>query len=108
MGVVEYVKATQGEMRHVSWPNRRQVALYTAAVVAVSLSVAALLGLLDFGFLRGLRAVIGGGNTAPISTTTPTVDFAPQFELEEVPMEEGNGSGGTLEGGAGIDTRLEL
>jgi preprotein translocase SecE subunit len=80
MGVVEYVKATQGEMRHVTWPNRRQVALYTATVVAISLGVAALLGVLDFGFLRVLRGVIGSGES-PVATTTPA-EFAPEFEIE--------------------------
>jgi preprotein translocase SecE subunit len=63
MGVVEYVKATQGEMRHVVWPNKRQVALYTATVVAISMFVAAILGMLDFAFLRGLRSAISNQNT---------------------------------------------
>ncbi len=108
--MVEYVKATQGEMRHVSWPNRRQVAMYTATVVAISLIVASLLGVLDFAFLRGLRAVIGDANT-PTATTTPVAEFAPEFEVEEmpgVPTEGNDSSGGVLEGGAGIDTELEL
>ena len=38
------------EMKHVSWPTRRQTVAYTGIVVAISLFVAFYLGLFDYVF----------------------------------------------------------
>ncbi len=48
MKVAEYLKETKAEMKHVSWPTRPQAIAFTAIVIAVSLVVAAYLGLLDY------------------------------------------------------------
>lgn len=58
MNVASYIKETKAEMKHVSWPTRRQVVVYTAIVIAVSLMTALLLGLFDFIFSRSLGALI--------------------------------------------------
>lgn len=47
MGVVDYLKDTRGEMKHVSWPTRRQALVFTALVVVLSIVTAALLGVFD-------------------------------------------------------------
>ena len=52
MKIVEYIKETKGELKHVSWPTRRQAVAFTAIVIALSLFVAAFLGLFDFIFTK--------------------------------------------------------
>jgi preprotein translocase subunit SecE len=47
MGLVEYIKETKTELKHVSWPTRRQSFVLTVAVIAISLLVAAYLGAFD-------------------------------------------------------------
>lgn len=50
MKIVEYVKETRNELRHVSWPTRKQAIVFTIVVIAVSLGVAIFLGFFDFLF----------------------------------------------------------
>ena len=45
---INYIKDTRGEMSHVSWPTRKQAITFTAIVIAVSIIVAAYLGLFDY------------------------------------------------------------
>lgn len=52
MKIVEYIKDTKGEMKHVSWPTRKQAVVFTAIVIALSLFVASFLGLFDFIFTK--------------------------------------------------------
>jgi len=48
--IIDYLKETKGEMRHVSWPTRRQVMMFTAIIIAISLVTAFFLGFFDFFF----------------------------------------------------------
>ena len=48
MGVGDYIRDVRGEMKHVSWPTRRQAIIYTIVVVLVSLTTAVYLGLWDY------------------------------------------------------------
>jgi preprotein translocase subunit SecE len=50
MGLQEYLKETRAEMKHVSWPTRRQILSYTIVVIVASLMTAAYLGVFDFIF----------------------------------------------------------
>ena len=50
MGVTDYLKETRGEMKHVSWPTRKQTILFTVLVIAISLLTAFLLGFFDYVF----------------------------------------------------------
>ena len=43
----QYLKDVKGEMRHVSWPTRRQTTVFTAVIIVISLATAAILGLFD-------------------------------------------------------------
>jgi len=52
--LTDYLKDTKAEMRHVSWPTRRQAMVFTSLVVAFSVVVALVLGFADFLFTRGL------------------------------------------------------
>jgi preprotein translocase subunit SecE len=53
-----YFKEVRGEMKHVSWPTRQMVVVYTAVVIGVSLCVAIYLGLLDFIFSSIITGII--------------------------------------------------
>jgi len=54
MGLVQYIKDTRGELRHVAWPTRTQTLVYTLLVIGISLLVSVYLGFFDFLFTRGL------------------------------------------------------
>lgn len=48
--VIQFLKEVKHELLKVSWPTKSQIIHYTMVVIAVSLAVAAFLGLLDFIF----------------------------------------------------------
>jgi len=48
----QYIKDTRAEMVHVNWPTRQETIRFTAAVIAVSVGTAILLGVSDFIFSR--------------------------------------------------------
>jgi preprotein translocase subunit SecE len=52
MKFTEYIKQTQAEMAHVTWPSRNQTINFTVLVVVVSVATAALLGVADFVFSK--------------------------------------------------------
>jgi preprotein translocase SecE subunit len=47
---VQYLKDTQSELKHVSWPTRPQAIAFTALVVLISVATAAYLGGFDWLF----------------------------------------------------------
>jgi len=56
--VVEFIKETRGELKHVAWPSRKQTFQATALVIGISLVVALFLALFDWLFSLALRTVI--------------------------------------------------
>jgi preprotein translocase subunit SecE len=50
--VQRYFSETLGELRKVNWPTRREATNLTIVVIIVTLSMSALLGLLDFIYTR--------------------------------------------------------
>ncbi len=52
---IQFVKDTYGELQKVVWPTRQQTAHLTMVVIAVSLSVGGLLGLIDWVFSQIVR-----------------------------------------------------
>jgi len=58
MGLTDYIKETKGELKHVSWPTRKQAVAFTIIVVAISIFVALYLGLFDFIFSELLKLII--------------------------------------------------
>ena len=48
--LIQYIRDTRGELKHVSWPTTKQTIIFTILVIAISLVIAALLGLFDFVF----------------------------------------------------------
>lgn len=55
---INYLRDTRGELVHVSWPTQRQTIIYTLLVILLSIVTAIYLGVLDFGFARGLDYLI--------------------------------------------------
>ena len=58
MGFIDYLRDTRGELRHVSWPSRKQTINYTIIVLIISIGTGLFLGLLDFLFSSGLKNFI--------------------------------------------------
>jgi len=54
--IVKYLKETRAELKKVSWPTRQEALNLTLIVVAFTIFMAALLGLIDyiFAWLFGL------------------------------------------------------
>lgn len=59
MGIINYIKETQSEMKHVAWPTKQQTFVYTGLVIIVSVVIAAYLGFFDAIFAKGLAWIIG-------------------------------------------------
>lgn len=58
MKLVEYLKNTKAEFKHVSWPTRKQAITFTIIVVVISFAVALYLGFFDFIFSKILEFFI--------------------------------------------------
>lgn len=58
MGFIEYLRDTRSELKHVSWPTRKQALTYTVLVIVISTAVAVFTGALDFLFGEALNMLI--------------------------------------------------
>jgi preprotein translocase subunit SecE len=58
--LVEYLRDTRAELRKVHWPSRREAENLTKIVLIVTVSMAVLMGLLDYLFSLELRGLING------------------------------------------------
>lgn len=56
--LMQYIRDTRGEMRHVAWPTQAQTIIFTALVIVISIATALYLGFLDFIFTRILEMTI--------------------------------------------------
>ncbi len=54
----EFLKGTREEMKHVTWPTRKQTINHTLLVIGISIVVALLLGLFDYLFSLGLGVLL--------------------------------------------------
>ena len=82
MSFIQYIKDTQGELRHVACPTRLQTVVYTILVVAISIAVSLYLGLFDYlsttglsRFLLVLPGVDPVSTAQPLSTSSPALEF---------------------------------
>lgn len=55
---VKYVKESYAELKKVVWPGKKDIKNHTLVVIALSLALAAFLGLLDYIFAFGLDKII--------------------------------------------------
>ncbi len=58
MSLINYLKDTRSELKHVNWPTRSEAVNYTIAVIVMAIVVALLLGLADFAFVHLLELFI--------------------------------------------------
>jgi len=58
MRFIEYIKETKGEMKHVNWPSRVQVTIFTLVIIVISIFTAAFLGFFDFFFTTLLETFV--------------------------------------------------
>ena len=47
MSLFNYIRETIGELKHVNWPSRKQIATYTILVIVISFVVSIYLGVFD-------------------------------------------------------------
>ena len=67
--VIRYLRDTRAELRKVRWPTRQEAWSLTKIVLAVTISMALFMGLLDYLFsleLKGLVDQTAGAQTAHI------------------------------------------
>jgi preprotein translocase subunit SecE len=62
--IVRYLRETRAELRKVHWPTRQEAWNLTRVVLAVTISMALFLGLLDYLFSLELREFIAGSALA--------------------------------------------
>ncbi|MBI5134536.1 MAG: preprotein translocase subunit SecE [Candidatus Taylorbacteria bacterium] len=55
MKLVEYIKETRGEMKHVNWPTKSQALNYTLIVIGLSVVTAVVLSIADYAFSLGVQ-----------------------------------------------------
>ena len=82
MSIVQYLKDTQAELRHVAWPTRLQTIVYTILVALISIFVALYLGLFDYLFTSGLAKILETLPTAPAAQEAPAM---PGLEVNVAP-----------------------
>lgn len=58
MGLIQYIKDTKGEMKHVSWPTRKQALNYTGLVILISIAVSIYLGFFDWLFTYLMEVIV--------------------------------------------------
>ena len=56
--IKRYFKGAVQELKKVNWPTRKETIRYTLGVLGLSFTVAIILGLIDFGFIRAMSTVI--------------------------------------------------
>lgn len=61
---MEYLRGTRAELRKVHWPSRQEAENLTKIVLAVTVSMAVFMGLLDYLFSLELRGLISGNAVA--------------------------------------------
>lgn len=62
--LAEYLRNTRAELRKVHWPSRQEAENLTKIVLVVTISMALLMGFLDYLFSQQLRGLLTG---SPIS-----------------------------------------
>ena len=56
--IIRYFKETRAELRKVNWPTRQEAVNLTLIVVAFTVFMAALLGIIDYIFARVFALII--------------------------------------------------
>jgi len=54
----KFLEESRYELKRVNWPTREQTMRYTLFVIGLSVSLSLFLGILDFGFLEGVKGIL--------------------------------------------------
>ncbi len=85
MSFIQYIRDTQGELRHVAWPTRLQTIVYTILVALISIVVALYLGLFDYLFTGGLARFLEVlPSTNPVTETQNLASSSPALNFDSV------------------------
>jgi len=57
MKIIQFIKESYAELKKVIWPSREDVISSVKVVIVSTVIVAAILGLIDFLLLVGIRAI---------------------------------------------------
>jgi preprotein translocase subunit SecE len=71
--IVVYFRETRAELRKVHWPTRDEALNLTKVVLAVTVGMAAFLGILDFLFSIELGGLVSGSVTAIVVVAVSAV-----------------------------------
>ncbi|MDP3996505.1 MAG: preprotein translocase subunit SecE [bacterium] len=58
MRIINYIRETRQELRHVAWPTRKQATSFTVVVIILSVATALYLGFFDYVFTTLLQKMI--------------------------------------------------
>jgi len=58
MKIINYIKDTKAELKHVSWPTKRQTVIFTTVVILISFVTAVFLGFFDYIFTQILEKFV--------------------------------------------------
>lgn len=56
--LVKYIKEAYRELKKVVWPTKRETTNYTLLVIAISLTLAAFIGIADYILTIGVEQII--------------------------------------------------
>jgi preprotein translocase subunit SecE len=56
---LQFLREAKMELKKVKWPTRKELLASTAVVIALVLLVSFYLGLIDFGLIKMIKAIIG-------------------------------------------------
>ena len=56
---VQFLRESKMELKKVKWPTRKELLASTAVVIALVLMVSFYLGIIDFGLIKIIRAIVG-------------------------------------------------
>lgn len=89
MSLIQYLRDTKNELRHVAWPTRAQTFMFTTFVLGLSLVIALYLGFADLLFSRGVGMIINSETqTQTQETPSITIDTVATGTMPTAPMSE--------------------
>ena len=56
---LQFLRESKVELKKVKWPTRKELLASTAVVIALVLVVSFFLGIIDFGLIKIIRAIVG-------------------------------------------------
>ena len=59
MSPFTYLKNVRAEFAHIVWPSNRKAIAHTLVVIGIAVTIALLVGLLDFMFSTAVSRIIG-------------------------------------------------